>query len=108
MSNSKLKTRINYLIDNVDDQKVLKEIYELLKTKLNEVNEPSVSYIPLSKTAGKGNSTKKKIKKADIKEDYTKPGKPMTMDEFQKYIDKALAGKTTSHEDFLKEMETWD
>lgn len=76
--------------------------------KTKQVNDPAATYSSADKQPVKNSLSKKSKDTKPTSEDYTLPGKPMSMGEFQKHIDNALAGKSTSHIDFLKEMESWD
>ncbi len=105
MTNKNLKNKLHQLIDQTDDVALLKKIYAILETlqKSNIVAEPSTAYLVKNKLISARNLTKK-----NQEENYTKPGKPMSIAMFKKHIKKAQQSLSTSHEDFLKEIELWD
>jgi hypothetical protein len=104
MTTSQLRAKLQQLLASTDDKELLEAIYILLKRSQSMVEESVAHYLPVGSSSHK--SPAKKIIKKDG-EDYTKPGKPMSKEAFWNLIETAKKGKSTSHKDFLKEVEKW-
>ena len=79
--------------------------------KTKQVNDPAATYSSADKQPVKNSLSKKNKDTKPTSEDYTLPGKPMSMGEFNNRINDAKArvasGKYTTQEDLEKEMEKW-
>ena len=100
MTNKNLKSKLHLLIDQIEDITLLKKIYAILESvqKKSIVTEPFILYQTKGKLAASG-------KKPET--NYTKPGKPMSVQAFKNMIKKAEQSKSYSHKDFLEEVELW-
>ncbi len=103
-----IKIRLHQLIDSIDDVEILKAMYVILKAQKtnNLVAEPQTEYIKKNKLVAVRDKTRK-----TGEEDYTKPGKPMSVEAFKKRIlvaeERINKGEFITQEDLEKEMASY-